>query len=216
MYDTLPPTTFLPPFFEVNDTLTSCPSPGGLGNLDREGAYAPACANDQDLPTRLDIRPPQKMQRMEPPNGDGGRLLIRHVGRHSRDEPLLRQTIVLRIGAEPEPREREDPVALLEPRHTLPHQIDLARQLLPQYLSPRPPEAEPNPHGNLQRHGELEAPQFAVTSRRRRGMDSDQYLIILRDGPLHLSELKDIGRSVPGANDRFHERLRGFSKNGHW
>ena len=142
---------------------------------------------------------PQELQGLAAPVGYGRSLLVAQVRRHRRDRPglgVLAQADVLRVGSQPDARRREDPVALPERPDIFAYRLDVTGKLLPEHGLPRSADAERQPHGQPDPGGEVESPQLAIGRAHRRGADSNQHFVVLRNGLRHVPELKDIRWSV--------------------
>ena len=87
---------------------------------------------------------------------------------------------------------------------SLAYRLDVTGELLPEHGLSRSADAERQPHGHPDPGGEVESPQLAIGRAHRRGADSNQHLVVLRNGLRHVPELKDIRWSVVRAHDCSH------------
>lgn len=111
--------------------------------LHRRGPDRPGGAVDEHPLTPSDpALVPQEDQSGQRAVGYRRGLLVRHGGRHGRQDTTLSDAGVLGIGAEPQARVAEDPLPRAEPTDLASHRLDLPRQFESQDGLARPAEAE--------------------------------------------------------------------------
>ena len=157
-----------------------------LGELHPCGADGPGRAVDEDPLALPGICQSQAPQRVESPIADCRSLLEAHTVRLVRDSGALAHADEFRVRPEPEPTAAEDVVTDRKLADGCADCFDLSRQLAAE--DPLPRSAEARDGAAEERDGKA-ATSVGFTSRAvrpgdRRGMDLDEYFVLLGDGPL--------------------------------
>src|SRR6266516_3538238 len=178
-----------------------------LGELHPCSADGPRCAVDEDPLPLPEICQSQAPQCIETSVADRRSLLEAHTGRLVRDEGALPHADELRVCTEPETTAAENVVTDRELADGCANCFDLSRQLAAE--DPLLRSADARDGAADERDGQA-ATSVGFTSRAvrpgdRRGVDLDEDLVLLGDGPLDVFESQDVRRPVPVVDNCFHE-----------
>src|SRR5258708_17608203 len=133
-------------------------------------------------------------------------LLEAHTGRLVRDSGALPHADELRVRPEPEPTAAEDVVTDRKLADGCANCFDLSGQLAAE--NPLPRSAEATDDTAEERDGQAATSvgftSSAVRPGDRRGMNLDQYFVLLGDGPLDVFESQNVRRPVPVVDNCSH------------
>ena len=177
-----------------------------LGELHPCGADGPGRPVDEDPLAHPEICQSQAPQCVESSVTDRRSLLEAHAGRLVRDSGALPHADELRVRPEPEPTAAEDVVADRELANSCADCFDLSGQLAAE--DPLPRSADARDDAAEERDGQA-ATSVGFTSRAvrpgdRRGVDLDEYFVLLGDGSLDIFESQDVRRPVPVVDNCSH------------
>ena len=165
--------------------------------LDRGRSDGARGAVDEDALPLQRIRRSQAGQREQRAVGDGRRLLVRQPRRLRCDHPAFTHGHVLRVRAA---LDAEHLVADPELRHGRTDLLDTARELRAGGRPPRTANA-----GEETGEPVLDAAHaHGVAAGDRRGVDPDEHLVVLRNGPVDVGDAQHLRRSVPVVDDGSH------------
>src|SRR5713226_6281525 len=172
-----------------------------LGELHRGGAESPRGAIDEDFLSTPDVAASKKVQRASESPGDGYGILEAHASRFERSRTVVWDAGVLRVavGAANARAQSKDQIPRFEPSGPRPRGDDLPGQVGPEDRLPGPPQAE-----NQSNDPWIRLSLTHVPGGHGGRKYPDQQMVVLRSRFLHLPDLKDLGRAVFGAYDRFH------------